>query len=122
MRPLHLLPSVVILALLGALLPSTAIEVHGVSTHLSVAGFDHKTVYLAGHDSADKTLHIEPVSGTAAKHCLGCLLREQQLGGAAARQLARKRIVVVSVASRAPEGPRSGLESSSRIPRAPPIV
>ena len=76
-RPLRQRAALTAIALLVLLAPSLAVELHPSGNHLAASALGDETVYLSGHDQADRSLHVEPVAGTGDVHCPGCILRQQ---------------------------------------------
>ena len=118
------LPLPTILTLLAALVLSPALETHGSRGHLadSGAGFNDGSVYVAGHDRVDDSLHIELLGGIESSHCVGCLLRPTRSGLAIQRQLAARRIVGAPVSTSASDTLPIDPLMASGSPRAPPLA
>ena len=119
-RPRRQRAAMTAIALLAVLGPSLAVELHPSGSHLAATALGDQTIYLSGHDQADRSLHVEPVAGTGDVHCPGCNLRQQ---GQSA--FVEPPSGVVSMPGRAQFGRPEPVLSlspflSSQAPRAPP--
>ncbi len=114
-------PRLTILAILTSLLPSLAVEGHDPGEHLGRSGFEDAAVFLADHDEADRTLHIEPVVAVSASYCPGCLLPKKPTGA-----IARPRVgsALVALDGRPLDPPDAFVSAgtlSPQAPRPPPV-
>ena len=112
--------SLAAIALVAALPLSLALGLHPTDDHLATPALGDETVYFAGHDQADRSLHIEPIAGTWDSHCPGCILREQSRSNLVAPPAGS--VAVLARAAYRTLEPVLSLDPalSRRVPRAPP--